>query len=175
VLATELLARARRTLRQGTTYRLGAGAPPHSPTPADDYGACDCSGFVLWAFGVSRYQPNFQFLQHELGHCWLNTDGIVCDARHPTGYFSVAARPHPSDIIIYPGNYYAKLIGWQGKGPRIGHVGIVTETNPDGTPSQIIHCSSGNMKTHGDAIAETTPDVFQAVPYTSILRFSGIL
>jgi cell wall-associated NlpC family hydrolase len=133
---------------------------------------CDCSGFVLWVLKISRHQPTLQFLQRDLGHCWLNTDGIICDARNPAGFFYAippTSSPLPADIIIYPGNFYARQIGWKGKGPRIGHVGILTGAD------KVIHCSSGNMRTYGDAIAVTDLSVFHAVPYTKVIRFSGVL
>lgn len=175
MLRTELVARAKSALRVGTTYRLGAGAPPNSPTPTDSYGACDCSGFVLWSLGVSRYQPLFQFLYKELGHYWMNTDGMISDARNPTGLFSVADKALPGDILVYPSNYYARKLGWKGNGPRIGHTGIIVETVQTGTANQVIHCSVSNMKKFGDAVGITDFGPFAAVPYTKILRFVGVL
>lgn len=175
MLRAELVARAKSALRQGTTYRLGAGAPPSSPSPADQSHACDCSGFVLWALGVNRYQPLFQFLYKELGYYWMNTDGMIADARNPTGLFSVADKPLPGDILVYPSNYYAKKLGWKGSGPRIGHTGIIAETIQSGVSNQVIHCASSNMKKFGDAIGITDFTPFTAVPYTKVVRFSGVL
>ncbi len=107
----------------------------------------------------------------------MNTDGMICDARSATGYFSPIPKgcyPLPGDVVVYPGNFYARKIGWKKPGPRIGHTGIITETNLTG-PQKVIHCSLGNMNKFGDAIAETDLSVFNHVSYSKVLRFSGVL
>lgn len=166
----DIVARARSAVGHGTLYRLGAGAPFTAPHPWDEAGACDCSGFVCWVLGLSRFQPNFAFL-HELSGGWLNTDGMVCDSINPTGYFEPASAAFPGDLIIYPSRAYQRLrrktrVNRDG-GPRIGHVGVWTGKG-------VVHCSSGNFRTRADAIAETTDEVFRAVSYFRYIRFSGV-
>lgn len=165
----EIVAKARSAIGHGTLYRLGAGAPRSAPHPWDETGACDCSGFVCWVLGLSRYQP-LSFLI-PLNGGWLNTDGMVCDSLHPVGYFEPAPAPQPGDLIVYPSAWFAKKAGLGRGGPRIGHVGILTEATI--TSTRVVHCSSGNYRTYEDSIRETSIDVFRAVPYYRYLRFSG--
>lgn len=170
---SEIVDKARSAIGHGTLYRLGAGAPPLAPHPWDETGACDCSGFVCWVLGLSRYQPLLTFLK-PLNGGWLSTDGMVCDALNPTGYFEpVAGAPLPGDLVVYPAAWYAKKIARAekryGKGPRIGHVGIITEE----LESRVVHCSSGNFRQHNDAIYETDLSVFTAVSYYRYIRFCG--
>jgi len=150
---------------------LGAGAPSTAPHPWDETGACDCSGFACWVLGISRYQPILAFLK-PLNGGWMSTDGMVCDALNPTGFFEpVAGSPQPGDLVIYPAAWYAKKVHRAekrfGQGPRIGHVGVVTPDN------QVIHCSSGNFRTYQDAIHETNMAVFTAVSYYRYIKFCG--
>jgi cell wall-associated NlpC family hydrolase len=170
----EVVFRARRTIGHGTLYRLGAGAPQTAPHPWDETGACDCSGFVCWVLGISRYQPMFSFLKIMNGG-WMNTDGMVCDAMHPTGYFEpVTDEPLPGDIVVYPSAWYAKQLKETNRSscPRIGHVGLISVAN--GRASRVIHCSSGNYRTHSDAIQETDLTIFTTVHYHRLLRFCGL-
>lgn len=167
-----LIAKARSAIGHGTLYRLGAGAPPSAPHPWDETGACDCSGFICWVLGLSRYQPIMSFLKPINGG-WLSTDGMVADALNPTGYFEpVAGACLPGDLVIYPAQWYAKKIHHAqrpfGHAPRIGHVGIVTGDD------SVVHCSSGNYKEHSDAIRETDMRSFRSVSYYRYIRFCGI-
>jgi len=167
----DLLALARSQKALPGSYRLGAGAPAGAISAYDMSQACDCSGFVCWALGISRYQPELAFLKKALGHSWMNTDAIVADTLNPAGLFSVPADPRPGDLLVYPSYAYARSSGLaltDKRGPKIGHVGIVTGT------SSVIHCSSGNMNAHGRAIWETDNEVFQRVPYTRIARYVGL-
>lgn len=166
----DIVNRAKSAIGHGTLYRLGAGAPFTAPHPWDEVGACDCSGFVCWVLGLSRYQPVLSFLK-PLNGGWFSTDGMVCDSLNPTGFFEpVSGAPLPGDLIVYPAAWYAKQVHRAekrfGNGPRIGHVGIVT-------PTGVIHCSSGNFREHQDAIRETDPTVFTSVSYYRYIRFCG--
>ena len=166
----EIVDRARSAIGHGTLYRLGAGAPASAPHPWDETGSCDCSGFVCWVLGLARFQPILSFLKPVNGG-WLSTDGMVCDALNPTGYFEpVAGASLPGDLVVYPSQWYAKKIYQAerpfGNAPRIGHVGIMSN-------GMVIHCSSGNFRTASDAIQETDPHVFTSVSYYRYIRFCG--
>lgn len=168
----EIVAKARRAIGHGTLYRLGAGAPQTAPHPWDETGACDCSGFVCWVLGISRYQPMFSFLKVMNGG-WMNTDGMVCDALNPTGYFEpVVDVPLIGDLIVYPSGWYAKVLKENNRStaPRIGHVGVVSSVL-GGRAVSVIHCSSGNYRQHSDAIQETNPTMFTSVHYHRLVRF----
>ena len=162
----EIVEKARGAIGHGTLYRLGAGAPETAPHPWDEAGACDCSGFVCWVLGISRFQPHLQFLK-SLNGGWMNTDGMYYDASLPAGLFSPEASPEHGSLIVYPSHSYAKKVGLNGSGPRIGHVGILTDNRT------VIHCSSSNFKLRGDAIEETDTEVFRNVLYTRYIRFVG--
>lgn len=144
-----LIARARSALGRKVVYRLGAGGmAPKSVGPEGSDGACDCSGYVAWALGISR-QTNDPFYLHVMGG-WINTTAIVADAKDPSGLFTRIANPKPGCLILYAAG---------SSGRANGHVGIVT-TVIDNAPVQVIHCASGNFKRTGDAIQETHPGAF---------------
>jgi len=166
----EIVERARSAIGHGTLYRLGAGAPASAPHPWDETGSCDCSGFVCWVLGLTRFQPILSFLKPVNGG-WLSTDGMVCDSLNPTGYFEqVTGAPLHGDLVVYPSQWYAKQIYRADRpfsnAPRIGHVGIMST-------GMVIHCSSGNFRTSSDAIQETDLHVFTSVSYFRYIRFCG--
>lgn len=167
----DIVSRARSAIGHGTLYRLGAGAPANAPKPWDETGSCDCSGFVCWVLGLSRYQPILSFLK-PLNGGWLNTDGMVCDSLSPTGFFEgVAGAPLPGDLVVYPSLWYAKKVHRAERPfgqytPRIGHVGVLTQ-------GMVIHCSAGNYKKSADSIQETDLSPFTAVSYFRYIRFCG--
>ncbi len=168
MIRADIVSRARSAIGLDTVYRLGAGAPFTAPTPKDESGACDCSGFVCWVLGISRHQPSFQWLV-ALNGGWMNTDGMAWDGiREGTGFF----RPSlgiPGDIVVYPGKSTAQAlkIAFGNYRPAIGHVGIYGS-------NAVIHCSNGNYRNGGDAIQETEMDVFNKVPYRVFLTFAGV-
>lgn len=167
-----IVAKARSAIGHGTLYRLGAGAPPTAPAPWDETGSCDCSGFVCWVLGLSRFQPILTFLKPVNGG-WLSTDGMVCDSLNQTGFFEpVLGSSKPGDLIVYPSQWYARQIYQAerpfGNSPRIGHVGIMASN------STVVHCSSGNFKSSADAIQETDLHVFTSVSYYRYVQFCGI-
>lgn len=163
----ELLARARTALGHRADYVLGGGAAtPDAPSPLDELGTCDCSGFVCWALRTPRQQPTGQ---------WLNTDAMWWDAIG--GHSGLFARldldaPRPGALLVYPSLTLARrhVKPVPPRGPKVGHVAIVVAFEPK---LRIIHCSAGNER-HGDAIAETDDSVFRAVPYRAAVWFSGI-
>lgn len=147
----ESVRRARSMVGRGV-YCLGAGGKdPAAPTP---FSGCahkehrhhsareifsDCSGFVAWCCGFTR--------QHAESKWWRNTDGLEADARGDVpgdlGFEVPWAQAEPGDLLVY------------GAGPRIGHVGIVSESD-DAGPVKVIHCSSSGRV----AVKETGPEIF---------------
>ena len=194
--AAELVARARTMLDRPTFYVAGAGGRISPDQSAEDAAtlehpmqrlsemsenereeyermialtridtskplrACDCSGFVCWAYGLdrSRSAPDGRY---------INTDWMWSDARGPQRLFrriDSAAEPLRAaigSVLVYPKT--------PGVGERYGHVALVTQTDANGRPTRVIHCSAENFKrsyaalgdaTRANAIAETGPEVF---------------
>ncbi len=147
----QFLARARSASGFKTIYDLGAGGMnPASTRPVSSGNKCDCSGFVCWALGISRQTTHPLYMKFNGG--WINTDGIVHDAKKSTGVFSQLAKAKIGCIVVFPGGRVNGIT-------KIGHVGIVTSVK-DGKPSKVLHCSSGNYRNNGEAIQETLPTVF---------------
>lgn len=143
--ALDTITRARGQIGRGTVYKLGhGGMHPDADRPSDAAWGCDCSGFVWWALGRSRFD----------GTRWWDTTAIYADAMHhpPGALFEYHAwgEAKPGDVLV-----------WGDKGGHQGHIGIVTECDEHG-PSKVVHCSHGNWKAGGDAIAETDPGIFKA-------------
>lgn len=131
-------------------YYLGAGGrDPKAGNPGDELGRCDCSGFAAWCLGIDRKQPTLP------GWGWLSTDSMVDIARKPNnGWLLELPRPEPGCLVVYPGLYGG------GRRKRIGHAGIVSQVPAEWPgPFRVIHCSAGNQKKLGYAVAET--DGFQ--------------
>jgi cell wall-associated NlpC family hydrolase len=143
--ASEVVTRARGQIGRGTIYKLGCGGiHPDLDRPSDAAWNCDCSGFVWWCLGRSRFD----------GKQWWDTSAIFADAmHHPPGAlfeYHPWTEGKPGDVLVYGD-----------KGGHQGHIGIVSVSGADG-PEKIIHCSHGNYEHTGDAIGETAPDVFRA-------------
>lgn len=148
--SSQVLERARSACGKQITYRLGHGGDdPKAALPCDSGNECDCSGFALWALGVSRTV--------RLSHPWrdlfppikgqpygIDTTRIVEDATGPEKAFRKVDIPEPGDFIVYGDG-----------GGHEGHIGIVSAVH-EGHPTNVVHCSAGNMRSLGDAIAETT-------------------
>lgn len=153
--AASTLARARAAIDKHVVYRLGAGGlHPEHALPCDKENRCDCSGFALWALGVSRFvQPSHPWIAHfpPLGgqFQWIDTSRIVQSARGGLP-LAVVDNPSPGDLIVYGD-----------KDGHEGHVGIVGQLGDiGGAPISVIHCSAGNMRRFGDAIKETAVENF---------------
>lgn len=158
-----LLERARSAIGRHTRYQLGEGGmSPTAAMPGTPSKGCDCSGFVCWCLGISRKTNHPLYLRFNSG--WVNTDAIIHDAQHPTGYFTRLDGPRVGSIVVYPS-----------KRPQrpYGHVGLVTSVR-GGKARTVIHCSSGNFTALGDAIQETGPDVFEK-PETIYAWYDGIV
>ncbi len=144
VQANALVARAQTAVGKGIRYELGGGGMnPASALPASN-NRCDCSGFVCWVLGLSR-KTDLPFYQKFGG--WIYTDSMVEDINSQAGIFERITTPEIGCIVVY------------GAGPKIGHVGMVSEVG-NGEMKKVIHCSAGNDKKFKDAIQETSPAVF---------------
>lgn len=151
--AAEAVTRARGAIGHGCVYALGKGGmhpdalhpwPPGMPNLG-----CDCSGFVAWALGVSRYltknHPHYEF------GGWFETSAVYRDAKSPFGFVAEVlwAEARPGDILV-----------WGDHAGHQGHIGLISEADEHG-PTKVIHCSKGNWRTTGDAIQETDVDIFR--------------
>jgi hypothetical protein len=154
----EAAAVARAKLHVGRLkYVLGLGGRyPQAETPETKNGktGCDCSGFVAWCFGYDRYQEHFPF------GGWINTDAMIFAARRGGEWFDETELPHVGSLVVFPGIDLNK----DGARERVGHVGVVSAIE-GGSGSiwermKVIHCSSGNQKRFGYAVAETNGGVF---------------
>ena len=156
----ELLHRARSASGKGVKYRLGAGGMnPTMALPSNLAGDCDCSGFVCWALGISRQTSHPLYVDFNGG--WINTDAMCLDGSRSSGLFELRETAGVGALIIYPG-------GKKG----VGHVGIVTGIQGN-LATKALHCSVGNYRKGGDAIAETATAVFQR-PDARFLWYCGV-
>ena len=137
-------------------YVLGKGGRnPQADSPLQD-GACDCSGFVAWCIGLDRYQPG-----KVAGGDWIETSAMVRDANYDRNLFVPMNERRPGYILV-----------WGDKNGRQGHTGIISAVDAHGKVTRVIHCSSGNYRTKGVAIAETDPGVF-LTNGAMVVRFKG--
>lgn len=156
-----VLAKARWAAKVGSKYRMGGGSlRPEAQGPWGEDGACDCSAFVCWCFGIDKMQAQLAWLRKFNGG-WLNTDGIWKDAQEPTGYFEETDQPGIGGCVVYPSSRVAKT-----NGPKVGHIAIISDLDDNGRIRRIIDCSSGSYKRYGNAIRERSPEAFHAVPAT---------
>ena len=125
---------------------------PHLVAPA-----CDCSGFVCWALGISRH-PNPQ--------TWINTDTIWEDANGHGVQFRKIQRAAVGCLVVYPK---------AGSNEKYGHIALVTEVDANGRASHVVHCSASNFSSAPpDAIKITAPTAFEAQPKSIYAWFQGM-
>lgn len=118
--------------------------------------ACDCSGFVCWALGISR---------HPHPQTWINTDTIWDDAKGRGVQFRKIDRAVVGCIVVYP-----KVIGH-----KYGHIALVTEVDANGQATRIVHCSASNFASAPpDAIKMTAPTAFEEQPESIYAWFQGM-
>lgn len=144
----DVVLRARACLGKRCRYRLGAGGVnPRALVPWNESLECDCSGFALWALGLSRA-------------LWYDTTRIAHEAREGAERLFIAVPMglvEPGDLLVYGDRRGADAVEHQ------GHVGVVTVVAQSGAPPGpvfVVHCSSGNWKRYGDAIYETGPEAW---------------
>lgn len=120
--------------------------------------ACDCSGFVCWALGISR---------HPAPQTWVNTDSIWEDASGRGLQFRHIERAQPGCLVVYP---------QLDSGEKYGHIALVTEVAADGRATRIVHCSAANFgSAPPDAIKTTAPDAFERQPKSIYAWFKGMV
>lgn len=176
----DLIDRARSQLGQAARYRLGGGkTDPRGSTCLDEDRSADCSAFVTWCFRLPKYQAAEVWYLEDLNGGWLNTDGMWLDAHRPYGFFELLEAPLPGCLVVFPAHRGGPLGLPEPPGPKVGHCGIVLEVSrktagrDKDTPwewsgqsiartqaDKVIHCSSGNARSWGDAIRETDTTVF---------------
>lgn len=144
----EFISRAKSQLNKGIKYRMAGGKQlPVGSTCADEVNSCDCSAFVCWVARMRKLQEHEQHWLFYLNGGWLNTDGMWRDADEQMGNFMALDNAEPGAIIVYPAKWVSGV-----PGPRVGHVGIVVSVDSRKEPTGVIHCSSGNYRSTGDAI-----------------------
>lgn len=160
----EITARAKTAIGHKIVYKLGDGpATPKEELPKSADGGCDCSAFVAWALGVSKYMHGVPWYDAKHNGEWMNTDAVVRDAQSPFGFWDQIKVPEVGCAIVY---------GKSAKMP-VGHIGLVSEV-VDGKATKVIHCSSGNFHKFQDAIQETVPTVFTIQATTIFARYAGV-
>lgn len=158
----EIVLKARSMIGARTVYLLGAGGMhPEAAHPWDNERGrhSDCSGFVAWCCGYSRFTHDTWYANRNGG--WINTDAIRADGLDAGGLFTAVAKAQPGDIIVFPGGV---------PGHSIGHVGVISAVDSNGKPTRVIHCSAGNYRTALDAVRETGAELF-ATPKTLLVRY----
>lgn len=151
--------------RQAELRPLAEAAGLDLEDPALVLPACDCSGFVCWALGISRRIRGGGIGGHDQ---WINTDTIWADATHGGAQFrriDVAVR---GCLVVYPRPP-------QASGERYGHVGLVTEAGADGRAAQVVHCSASNFAMAPfDAIRVNAGEAFGRHPQSIYAWFRSV-
>lgn len=124
----EAVTRARAIATLKSKYILGAGGRnPAMQVPftlRNGKLGSDCIGFVLWCWGLDRYQLDYPFYDG-----WINTDSLLMDVDTKQTRFAEVDRPYPGCAVVYPS------LRKNGKMTRMGHIGLVVEA-PDVWPSR---------------------------------------
>lgn len=149
--------------RQAELRPLAEAAGLDLTDPALVVPACDCSGFVCWALGISRrIQAGGLSTQDQ----WITTDTIWADATGGGAQFRRLDVPIRGCLVVYP---------QQGSGERYGHVGLVTAVDAHSRATEVIHCSAAHfaMAPH-DAIQIDTGEPFRQQPQSIYTWFRSI-
>lgn len=138
VTALEAVKRAFKIVANPSTYILGAGGRnPQAETPftvRDGKLGADCIGFVLWAWGLDRFQKDYPFYGG-----WINTDSMLMDLKKDRKWFAPAGKPFPGCAVVYGS------IWRNGKMVRMGHIGLVTKV-PENWPDNFSKLSLKDRK-----------------------------
>lgn len=174
-----VLARARSQIDLPTTYRMGGGKiTPVGSDCRDESKSADCSAYIIWVLRLRKWHHDDIWFMEELNDGWYSTDGMFLDAKSSFGFFQELAFPLPGSIIVYPA-HSGRMGLPPPPGPRVGHVGIVTDVSRrqnaragrrgelEGVAfvptvaRKVVHCSAGNFRGWGDAIRETDATVWE--------------
>jgi cell wall-associated NlpC family hydrolase len=162
--SAEAMVRARSMIGKRIRYSLGAGGrDPWDNDPATEVAGakasatCDCAGFVAWALGFDRKQPESDF---PLWGGWINTDSAMEESKRTQTWFLRTQVPEVGGLIVFGS------VRQNGKRTP-GHIGIVTEVpagwagaDGDYVRMKVVHCSGGNDRRLGHAIHETNGKVW---------------
>lgn len=129
--AEEAVERALRFVGSGT-YVLGAGnwspgdlADNPWTTKEGISDACDCWGYTSWCLKQPRHVPGFNRGSWATVSDDANCDSGIEDAEHLEQMFTIAPRPVPGDLVVWPSirdpNTRKRI--------RIGHVAIVVDAS----------------------------------------------
>lgn len=155
----QFLSRALSAVNKGTKYGLGKGGiNPASGLPSAG-GRCDCTGFVSWAWRMSRL-THHPFYVHENGG-WIETTACWKDIGTSVGFLEPAQAMRPGCILVYPDHVTNGV-------HHEGHIAIVATDD-----HRIVHCSVSNDNS-GDAIQLTAPTAFTHNSQTRIGWYAGI-
>lgn len=127
VSAHEAVERAKRISLGLAKYILGSGGRnPQAENPFTSKKGIlgsDCIGFVLWCWGLDRYQPaDGKDIDYPFYEGWINTDSMLMDVDKDQTLFEEIDQPFPGCAVVYPS------IWKNGKMIRMGHIGLVVET-----------------------------------------------
>lgn len=154
-----LRARAQSAAGKRTVYDFGMNPPPANVEVWPIEAHTDCSGFVAWCFGLTRWPKQYQPKK-------FSTDAMYLDAHRAAGsqLFAETATPEAGDVVLYP--YYAtKTLTYSQCTSNstkaryrpfcsAGHVALITAVRPDGH-YDTIECAYSPWKNDKDAIATT--------------------
>jgi hypothetical protein len=156
----EAIDRARSALGKKTEYKLGKGGMnPKLATPSVK-NQCDCTGFLAWAFGISRHlKDNPYYIQLNGG--WFETTAIFKDVNSPNGIFTRLDAPRVGAIAVYGDS-----------GGSQGHIGLITEVS-GGKVKKVIHCSLSAWNNQKDSIQENSAKALTDNPAVNYGWFSG--
>lgn len=170
----ERLARAASVTGFGRYINGAGGFHPEMLDPQDSHWdplkkhrgrGLDCSGFLFWCWGVARKQRLNGKAEH------MDTSWLVRDARGAQRRVMLVA---PESIQPGDGVVYGDWLDKRGK-RREGHCGLVIAPPPGGLGSKfnrmrVVHCSLGNDRSFGYAIAETDGQAFNGGKDTVFVR-----
>jgi hypothetical protein len=123
--------------------------------------ACDCSGYVCWALGISR-----RVAPADGPALWINTDSIWADATGAGLRFRQIDRAVAGCLVVYPK---------QGSNENFGHVGLVTDVGADGHATRVAHCSATNFtEAPHDAIKANAGEAFKQQSKSVYAWFPGV-
>lgn len=164
------LNRALSGVGKSTKYESPGKMPAFSANSWPLGAANDCSGFVDWCLRFSPDRRVDHPLYEKINGGWFETTTIHADGLSDVGYFSRVDVVVPGCLLVYP-DYKGSDGKWHD-----GHVGVVINSNgPEiSDVTEVVHCSLGSWKNHGDAIRETGPQIWEARADSIAVWFDGL-